>query len=125
MNLIYVLEYLLKGQLSRTFLKPVDAATGSILEEVGESDDPIMRGVTLQGKEIKLPISSILKIEEYTVGHRTNKGVRREDVSADKLDRIIDQNTDRTTGEVKNISYIQDRSDPNNGVEQKPKGWPW
>lgn len=127
MKLIYLLEYLLNGKPSRTFLQPVDCH-GVIMEEVGEAEDPslsIMRGKTLQGKELKIPIGAILKIEEYTIGHRTNKGVRRENASAERVERVIEQNTDKSTGEVKGVAYIRDNNDPDNSVEQKPRGWLW
>lgn len=111
---------LINGQ--QYLLIPVDGY-GSAMEAPEQGD--IWTGKLANGGTIEVPGSQILTIEEYEVGHRTNKGIRRETCDSNRVERIISDNTDRDTGEVKGVQYIREKSNSDNSVEQKPKGWLW
>ncbi|MDX2241400.1 MAG: hypothetical protein NW224_12010 [Leptolyngbyaceae cyanobacterium bins.302] len=111
---------LVNGQ--QYILIPVDAHD-SIMD--APEDGSIRTGNLLNGGTIEVPDSQILTIEEYEVGHRTNKGIRRETCNSDRVERIVNQNTDRSTGEVKGVQYIREKGNSDNAAEQKPEGWKW
>lgn len=124
-DLVYLLEFLLNGEKRWVLLQPVDAANGVILDD--RDDNGIMHGLTLGGRAIEIPFTHVLKVDpQYKVTRFNGQTHRSERVSAEKLEKIIDRNTDKKTGEVTGIDSIEEVGNSDNRVTRKREpegGW--
>jgi len=113
-DLVYLLEFLLNGEKRWVLLQPIDAANGVVLDD--RHDNGIMHGLTLGGRQVEIPFQHILKVDpQYKVTTFNGQKCRTQKVDAERLEKIIDNHTNKKTGEV-DIRSIKDTSDPKNKV---------
>lgn len=103
------------------WLIPVDALNGVVMDD--PNDRGLMTGRLYGGGSIQVPIDHIFMVEEkpYRMSWFDGQKTRSERCSEKEVERRIDQNTDKNTGEVKNIRRIEDTRNPDNRVDKDKK----
>lgn len=114
--LIYMLRYLHNGHERSILLQPVDAGNGVIMHDV--DDNGIMHGLTIGGHSIQLPFQHFLIVErQFRVTRFNGQTSRTEKASEARVEQIIEQNTDKKTGELDaSIRNIEEVDNPKNKV---------